>query len=81
MYKLSKPVFIGKITNIPNDSEMELEHPLEHLYIDVLKYNMAIAITDIREDGTYVIEARIHHINEKNWANRYVLAPRGHTND
>ena len=74
--KFSKPVFVGSITNVPLASSIVLEHALDHLYVDVLKYNMAIAVTEIRDDGTYVIEARIFHMNEKNWCNRYVLAPR-----
>lgn len=73
--KFSRPVFVGKITNVPPDGAFVLEHPLEHLYIDALKYKMAIAVTEILDDGTYVIEARIHHVDEKNWYNRYVLVP------
>ena len=74
--KFSKPVFVGKIANVPPAHCLLLEHAIEHLYVDALKYNMQIAVTEIQDDGTYVIEARIFHMNEKNWCNRYVLAPR-----
>lgn len=74
--KFSKPVFVGSITNVPDPGSLTLEHPLEHLYIDALKYKMEVAVTDILDDGTYVVEARIRNVDEKNWYNRYILAPR-----
>lgn len=43
------------------------------VYVEILKYKMAVEVVDIKEDGTYVIETR--KVGSSYWSTRHILEP------